>query len=264
MASPGGGGRLVLLVVAAVAVLAAAMVGLRALLAPASLPAGAPVSETGRESLPSTPGEPDVQDVSPSGVPREAAPPGREAGAEDAAPSRAVTREVVLAAARGDGAASARLAEALQAGDPRAYAFSALYCVPGSGCDPSPGDRAVALAASQVRAGLAIRSGDPEAVYHAGLALAHPALGRSARRGAAWMMVACRRGFDCAAPAELDRSWPCAAGNDACRSATTVEDRLQAILGAGNFARAYTLADEFGAMLDAGEVTEAAVAYGAP
>jgi hypothetical protein len=122
----------------------------------------------------------------------------------------------------------------------------------------------VALAASQVRAGLAIRSGDPEAVYHAGLAFAHPALGRSALRGAAWMLVACRRGFDCVEPAELDRSWPCPASDDACPATTTVEDRLQAILGAGSFARAYTLADEFGAMLDAGEVSEAAVAYRAP
>lgn len=264
MAAPGGARRLALLVVVAVIVFAAAMVGLRALFAPAPLPERSPAADAGREVLRSTPWPAGAQDAGPSGVPGAAARPGREVGPEAASRSTAVTREVAMAAAHGDGAASARLAEGVQAGDPRAYAFSALYCVHGSGCDPSPGDRGVALAASQVRAGLAIRSGDPEAVYHAGLALAHPTLGRSGLRGAAWMLVACRRGYDCVEPAELDRSWPCAASDDACVSTTTVEDRLQAILGAGNFARAYTLADEFGAMLDAGEVSEAAVAYGAP
>jgi hypothetical protein len=167
-----------------------------------------------------------------------------------------------MAAARGDAAAGERLAEALQAGDPRAYAYSALYCVPGSGCDPAPGDRAVALAASQVRAGLAIRSGDPEAIYHGGLAIAHRALGRNLPRGAAWMLVACRRGYNCVSPGELDRAWPCGVRDEACRAATTVEDRLQSVLGPGGFARAYALADEFSVLLDSGDVPESAVTYG--
>ncbi|MCU0974697.1 MAG: hypothetical protein MUC71_00095 [Steroidobacteraceae bacterium] len=264
MASPGGRGRHALLAVAAVAVVAASVAGLRALLAPAPSPAQPLVTQPGGQALRSTPWPAGVQDVRPDAAPGGSSAPAREAGAAAAPPTATVTREVAMAAARGDGAAAARLAEAVQEGDPRAYAFSALYCVHGSGCDPAPGDRMVALAASQVRAGLAIRSGDPEAIYHAALAIAQPALGRSAMRGAAWMLVACRRGYDCLEPAELDRSWPCAANDDACRSATTVEDRLQAILGAGSFARAYTLADEFGAMLDDGDVTEAAVAYGAP
>ncbi len=262
MVSPGGGRRLLLLVVAAIALLTAAIVALRLWFSPAPGPAASPVAEAGREPQPETPwvtAAPDAPGEPPQH--RASRSPLEAAGAPELA---GITREVALAAARGDGAALARLAEAVQAGDPRAYAFSALYCVHGSGCDPSPGDRGVALAASQVRAGLAIRSGEPEAVYHAALAVAHPALGRSALRGAAWMLVACRRGYDCVEPAELDRSWPCPASDAACRTATTVEDRLQAILGAGNFARAYTLADEFGAMLDAGEVSEAAVAYGAP
>lgn len=264
MASPGRGRRLVLFVVVAVGVLLAALAGLRGLLAPAPLPTEPPTSEADRGMPRSAPWTPGARDTPPPAGPGAAQPQGREAGAAAAATPVGVTRDIALAAASGDRGASARLAGAVQAGDPRAYAFSALYCVPGSGCDPSPGDRAVALAASQVRAGLAIRSGDPEAVYHAGLAVAHPALGRSALRGAAWMLVACRRGYDCVEPAELDRSWPCPANDAACRSATTVEDRLQALLGAGQFARAYTLADEFGAMLDAGEVGEGAVAYGAP
>jgi hypothetical protein len=260
-----GAARRVVLLVAAVIVLTAALLGVRTLLAPSRLAAPSPVAGAEREEPRPAP-RPSAEEHAPAGTaPATVSRPSRDPGAAAAAPAaRAVTRDMAMAAARGDGAAGARLAEALQAGDPRAYAFSALYCVHGSGCDPAPGDRMVALAASQVRAGLAIRSGDPEAVYHAGLALAQPALGRSALRGAAWMLVACRRGYDCAEPTELDRSWPCPAGDGACLSTTTVEDRLQAILGAGGFARAYTLADEFGAMLESGEVSEAAVAYGAP
>jgi hypothetical protein len=113
-----------------------------------------------------------------------------------------------------------------------------------------------------VRAGLAIRSGDPEAVYHAGLAIARRSLGRNPTRGAAWVLVACRRGYDCASPQELDRAWPCGEADAACRSMTSVEDRLQFALGPDGFARAFTLADEFGAMLDSGDVPESAVAYG--
>lgn len=253
------GARLALAVAAGVVALAVAMAAGRLLQTPLPDPAGA--ASRGRESVR---GEPWPPAPAPSAAaPRETGP---APAADDARPAAsviaAITPDVGRAAARGEPEALARLAAAMQAGDPRAYAYSALYCGVGTGCDPAPGERHVALAASAVRAGLAVRSGDPEAVYHAGLAIANAALGRSPLRGAAWMLVACRRGYDCAAPAELDRSWPCAAGDAACRAATTVEDRLQAALGANGYARAYTLADEFGAMLDAGDVPESAVAYG--
>ena len=255
----GGGARLSLAVGAGVVALAAVMVAGRLLVVPQPEPAPAVPAE--REPLRDDPWRPAPPSPAAAGPAMERAP---AAGAtrQSPPPPDAVTRDVVMAAVRGQPEAVARLARAIQAGDPRAYAYSALYCVAGTGCDPAPGERHVALAASAVRAGLAVRSGDPEAVYHAGLAIANAALGRSPLRGAAWMLVACRGGYDCAAPAELDRSWPCAAGDAACRAATTVEDRLQAALGAGAYAQAFTLADEFGAMLDAGDVPESAVAYG--
>lgn len=261
MAPGAGAGGLTLRVVAAIAALTAIIVALRLLLAPPP-PAPPPSSEAGRSA---------AARASPwTATTAGETPPATRTGgtarsaASSSAPAlaAAVTRDLVTAAARGDAAALQRLTEAMQAGDPRAYAYSALYCLPGSGCDPSPGDRPVALAASQVRAGLAIRSGDPDAIYHAGLAIAHRSLGRNALRGAAWMLVACRRGHDCATPAELDQAWPCAATDAACRAATTVEDRLQSVLGASGFASAFTLADEYGGLLDSGEVPESAVAYG--
>ncbi len=246
-------------VVAGVVALTAAFVAGRALLAPE--PAADPAVTDGAAAPRSSPwaGAAPSEASQSSSVPARAAAEPSSAGAEA---SPGIERDAALAAARGDAAAAARLASALQAGDPRAYAYSALYCVPGSGCDPAPGARGVTLAGSQVRAGLAIRSGDPEAVYHAGLAIAQESLGRNPLRGAAWMLVACRRGYRCATPDDLDRAWSCAAGDAACRAASTVEDRLQSVLGAAEYARAYTLADEFGAMLDAGDVPDAAVAYG--
>jgi hypothetical protein len=257
--SAGGGSRLALAAVAAVVVLTAALLAVRALLSPG--PADSPARAEG-ETLRDTPwpsAAPAASVLQAPGTTGAAAmPPGPPAPAV----ATLLDRDVALAAARGDAAAAGRLAKAMQAGDPRAYAYSALYCVPGSGCDPAPGERAVALAASQVRAGLAIRSGDPEAVYHAGLAIAQSSLGRNPLRGAAWMLVACRRGYRCAAPDDLDRAWSCAGQDAACRAATTVEDRLQAVLGAAQYARAFTLADEYAAQLDAGELPESAVAYG--
>jgi hypothetical protein len=256
--TPRGGG-FALRLVAGIVVLAAAIVALRYLLAPEPSPAAPGRSaKAGDAELRSSPWQ-----AGPAGAPASA--PARQApatGVAPAAPMQAVTRDLAVSAMRGDAAAAERLSRAMEAGDPRAYAYAALYCVPGTGCDPSPGDRAVALAASQVRAGLAIRSGDPEAVYHAGLAIAQRGLGRNPLRGAAWMLVACRRGYDCASPGELDRAWPCGAADAACGATTTVEDRLQTLMGAAGFAQAFTLADEFGAMLDAGDVPESVVAYG--
>lgn len=223
---------------------------------------------------PPTPGEPAAeaaaspQDSPWPGLPASPAPANAPAVATGdtpgpaAASAAALPPDLARRAAAGEAAAGARLAEALRRGEPRAYGQAALYCVPGSGCDPAPGDRAVALAAAQVRAGLAIRSGDPEAVYHAALSIAHPALGRNPVRGAAWMLVACRRGYDCAAPGELDRAFPCAEGDAACRAATTVEDRLSLALGSAGYTRAFSLADDYAAGLESGEVPERALAYG--
>jgi len=155
-----------------------------------------------------------------------------------------------------------RFEAALQAGDPRAYGYAALHCGPGSDCDPVPGDRAMSLAAAQVRAGLAIRSGDAEAIYDAGRAIASDQLGRNPLRGAAWMLVACERGYDCSAGNALNEALRCDEADPACRPGANVTDLLAAQLGPADYARAFALAAEYDAQLTRGELGDREVAFG--
>ncbi len=155
------------------------------------------------------------------------------------------------------------LADAVQAGDKRAYGYAALYCGSGSPCDPTSGDdRLMSLAAAQTRAGIAIRSGDPEAIFHAGLAIGNARLGRNPLRGAAWMLVACERGYDCSAENELNQELICPRGAPDCIPGSSLRDRLQAKLGPATYAEAYALAQRYQQDLDSGEVPERAIAFG--
>lgn len=155
------------------------------------------------------------------------------------------------------------LADAVQAGDKRAYGYAALYCGSGSPCDPTSGDdRLMSLAAAQTRAGLAIRSGDPEAIFHAGLAIGNARLGRNPLRGAAWMLVACERGYDCSGENELNQELICPRGAPDCIPGSSLRDRLQARLGSATYAEAYALAQRYQQDLDSGEVPERAIAFG--
>jgi len=163
---------------------------------------------------------------------------------------------------RRDFASRPRLEEALRTGDPRAYGYAALHCGPGSDCDPVPGDRAMSLAAAQVRAGLAIRSGDAEAIYDAGRAIASDQLGRNPLRGAAWMLVACERGYDCSAGNALNEALRCDEADPACRPGANVTDLLAAQLGPADYARAFALAAEYDAKLTRGEVADRELAFG--
>jgi hypothetical protein len=163
---------------------------------------------------------------------------------------------------RRDFASRPRLEEALREGDPRAYGYAALHCGPGSDCDPVPGDRAMSLASAQVRAGLAIRSGDAEAIYDAGRAIASDQLGRNPLRGAAWMLVACERGYDCSAGNALNEALRCDEADPDCRPGANVTDLLAAQLGPADYARAFALAAEYDAKLTRGEVADRELAFG--
>jgi len=163
---------------------------------------------------------------------------------------------------RRDFASRPRLEAALRTGEPRAYGYAALHCGPGSDCDPVPGDRAMALASAQVRAGLAIRSGDAEAIYDAGRAIASDQLGRNPLRGAAWMLVACERGYDCSAGNAHNEALRCDEADPACRPGANVTDLLAAQLGPADYARAFALAAEYDAKLTRGEVADRELAFG--
>jgi hypothetical protein len=186
--------------------------------------------------------------------------PPAAAPAIQAAP--AATPESPAPLLRRDFESRPRLEEALRAGEPRAYAYAALHCGPGSDCDPVPGDRAMSLAAAQVRAGLAIRSGDAEAIYDAGRAIASDQLGRNPLRGAAWMLVACDRGYDCSAGNALNEALRCDEADLACRPGANVTDLLAAQLGPADYARAFALAAEYDAKLARGELADREVAFG--
>lgn len=155
------------------------------------------------------------------------------------------------------------LGEAVRAGEPRALGYAALHCINGSPCDPMGGsDRNMSLASAQSRAGRAIASGDPEAIFSAGRAIASDSVGRSPVRGAAWMLVACRKGFDCSASNELNEALRCTAGRAGCAPGGNVEDRLQTALGPGGFAEAYALSQEFSQLLEAGDPPVRSWAFG--
>jgi len=148
----------------------------------------------------------------------------------------------------------AALNDAVRAGNPRALAYAALHCVDGSPCDPMSGqDRGMSLASAQSRAGRAIASGDPEAIFHAGLAIANDSIGRNAVKGAAWMLVACGRGYDCSAANQLNEALVCPAGRPGCVPGANVNDRLEAGLGSAGYAEAFALSQEFSQLLEAGE-----------
>lgn len=155
------------------------------------------------------------------------------------------------------------LNEAVRAGNPRALAYAALHCVDGTPCDPMGGtDRNMSLASAQSRAGRAIASGDPEAIFHAGRAIADATIGRNAVRGAAWMLVACARGYDCSAANQLNEALRCPAGQGGCAAGGNVEDALQAGLGAAGYAEAYALSQEYAQLLEAGEPPVRTWAFG--
>lgn len=155
------------------------------------------------------------------------------------------------------------LGEAVRAGEPRALGYAALHCVDGSPCDPMGGtDRNMSLASAQSRAGRAIASADPEAIFHAGRAIASAAVGRNPVRGAAWMLVACREGYDCSASNELNEALRCPSGQTGCVSGGNVEDRLRAELGPAGFAEAYALSQEFAQLLEAGDPPVRSWAFG--
>ncbi len=191
-------------------------------------------------------------------------------GSEDTwADCRAILASPALERLAGaDGAAGVAgwaplLADAVQAGDPRAYGYAALYCTSGSPCDPvGGGDRVMTLAAAQTRAGLAIRSGDPEAMFNAGLAIASPQMGRNPVRGAAWMLAACERGYDCTGENAMNQELICPRTATDCLPGASLRDRLQARLGAADYARAYALAQQYQQDLDSGSVPERAVVFG--
>ena len=146
------------------------------------------------------------------------------------------------------------LKDAIRAGEPRALAYAALYCVDGSPCDPMSGqDRGMSLASAQSRAGRAIASGDPEAIFHAGLAIANDSIGRNGVRGAAWMLVACARGYDCSPANELNELLACPAGRAGCVPGANVNDRLESSLGSAGYAEAFALSQEYGQLLESGE-----------
>lgn len=149
---------------------------------------------------------------------------------------------------------AAMLSEAVRAGEPRAMAYAALHCVDGAPCDPMGGkDRNMSLASAQSRAGRAIASGDAEAIFHAGLAIASESVGRNAVRGAAWMLVACARGYDCSAANQLNEALICPAGQSGCVPGGNVADVLQASLGADEYAAAFAMSQEFAQLLEGGE-----------
>ena len=155
------------------------------------------------------------------------------------------------------------LGEAVRAGEPRALGYAALHCVDGSACDPMGGtDRNMSLAAAQSRAGRAIASGDPEAIFNAGLAIASATVGRNPLRGTAWLLVACRKGYDCSASNELNEALRCPSGETRCATGGNLEDRLQAELGPGGFAEAYALSQEFSQLLEAGDPPVRSWAFG--
>ena len=193
-------------------------------------------------------------------------------GAGDAASdaARRVCREILahpglagLGAGQPGDAWVPMLGEAVRAGEPRALGYAALHCVDGSPCDPMGGtSRNMSLASAQSRAGRAIASGDPEAIFHAGRAIASASVGRNPVRGAAWMLVACRRGYDCSASNEFNEALRCPPGQSGCASGGNVEDRLQAELGPGGFAEAYALSQEFAQLLEAGDPPVRSWAFG--
>jgi len=155
------------------------------------------------------------------------------------------------------------LNDAVRAGDPRALGYAALHCVDGSPCDPLGGsDRNMSLASAQARVGRAIASGDPEAIFNAGLAIGDGSIGRNPVRGAAWLLVACARGYDCSAANDLNEALLCPSGQGGCGAGRNVEDTLQAGLGPGDYAEAYALAQEYAQLLEAGEPPVRTWAFG--
>ena len=107
-----------------------------------------------------------------------------------------------------------------------------------------------------------VASGDPEAIFSAGLAIASESAGRNPVRGAAWLLVACRRGYDCSTSNELNEALRCPPGEATCATGGNVEDRLQAELGPGGFAEAYALSQEFSQLLEGGDPPVRSWAFG--
>jgi len=140
---------------------------------------------------------------------------------------------------------------AYQNGDPLAKIAHAGLSI-GSPLAPNP----AALPAAQEDINQAIASGDPEAIYRAGIIISDGRY-RETFQGYALMLAACDLGYECTAQNSTESNFPfgeCAA-TGTCPAGSTVSDWVAANLGAEDYAKAYARAQQIKDALTQGDTS---------
>jgi hypothetical protein len=97
----------------------------------------------------------------------------------------------------------------------------------------------------------AVASGDPEALFRAGM-LISDGHGRDSLQGFALSIAACDLGYDCSAGTNPDYFGPCVATGD-CNPGTTFQDVVVNSVGSSGYADAYARAQEIETALSSGD-----------